>query len=176
MVIVIALLIAGCSASELVSFRMPWCGAAGARTTLLMAQSTPGATLIPCIDRDALPATWTVEAMKIDSAHTRLAFMADMTMNTPKRFEVLLQNTCDMSDAVAVPSDERGAKRFERVDSIDAGYAGERYYVFEGGCVTYRFDARVEGWSGFVHEASQLMTFISRADVARQADVALDRR
>jgi hypothetical protein len=174
--LLIALLIAGCSTSELVGLRSPSCGAAGARTTVLMAQSTPDATLIPCIDPDALPATWTLEAMKIDSAHSRLAFIADMTSDTPERLDVLLEGTCDVSDAVAVPSDEQGARRFERVDSIDPGYAGERYYVFEGGCVTYRFDARAEGWSGFVHDATQALTFMSRADVARVADVQLDLR
>jgi hypothetical protein len=172
LVLLIALVIAGCSTSETAALRAPLCGSDGTRTTLLMAQSTPGATLIPCID--ALPATWTLQGMKIDSAHSQLAFMADMTSETPKRLEVLLRDTCDVSEAVAVPSDERGAKRFERVDNLDAGYAGERYYVFDGGCVTYRFDARAEGWTAFVHDASLAVTFISRADVAQLADVPLD--
>ena len=174
LVLLIVLVIAGCSTSETAALRAPLCGSDGTRTTLLMAQSTPGATLIPCIEPDALPATWTLEGMKIDSAHSQLAFIADMTSGTPKRLEVLLGDTCDVSGAVAVPSDEQGTKRFERVDNLDVGYAGERYYVFDGGCVTYRFDARVEGWTGFVHDASQAVTFIARADVARLADVPLD--
>jgi hypothetical protein len=174
LVLLIALVIAGCSTSETAALRAPFCGSDGTSTTLLMAQSTPGATLIPCIEPDALPATWTLQGMKIDSAHSQLAFIADMASETPKRLEVLLGDTCDVSEAVAVPSDERGAKRFERVDNLDVGYAGERYYVFDGGCVTYRFDARAEGWTAFVHDASLAVTFISRADVAQLADVPLD--
>lgn len=85
---------------------------------------------------------------------------------------MLLDDTCDASRAVAVPSDEQGAKRFERVD---AGCTCERYYVFDG-CFTYRFDALAEGWLRFVHDASQALTFTSRADVARLADLSPDLR
>jgi hypothetical protein len=59
------------------------------------------------------------------------------------------------------------------VERVADGYAGERFYLFEGGCVTYRFDARRNGWLDFVHAASQTWTFVPRAEVERLRDVAM---
>jgi hypothetical protein len=60
------------------------------------------------------------------------------------------------------------------VERVAAGYTGERFYVFDGGCVTYRFDAQGDSWLSFVHEASQTWTFMPRTEVERLRDVALD--
>lgn len=169
------LLLTGCSTTELADARLPLCGEEGARTTFLMAQAAPDATLVPCIVPGAKPASWTLDAMKIDNTGARLAFIADMTSNTPQRIEVLFSEGCDVTGAVSVPSDEQDAQRFEHVDSVDAGYVGQRSYVFDGGCVRYRFDAPGEGWSAVVHDASTALTFMRRAEVVRLRDVALDR-
>lgn len=57
------LLLAGCGAtSELASLRLPMCDANGQRTTFLMAQSAPDATLVPCM-REPVPANWMLEDM-----------------------------------------------------------------------------------------------------------------
>jgi hypothetical protein len=168
-----ALLLTGCSAAEFASGRLPTCGEAGARTTFLMAQAAPDATLVPCLAPGAKPASWTLEDMKIDSAGARLAFVADMISDQPQRVEVLFSGACDVSGAVSVPSDEQGTERFEHVDSVEGGYVGQRSYVFDGGCVMYRFTAPGEGWSGFVHDASTVLTFMPRAEVVRLRDLAL---
>jgi hypothetical protein len=177
-VVVLALLAAGCGAEELVSLRMPKCGEVGARTTFLMAQSVPDAGLVPCIDAEALPADLFMEDMRIDSTGARFTFFGDWPAPdadtvTPLRLEVRFTSSCDVGDAVAVPSDEPDARRLERVERVAAGYVGERFYVFDGGCVTYRFDAQDDAWLGFVHEASQTWTFMPRAEVERLRDVAL---
>lgn len=172
-VMVAVTLLAGCSSSEIAVTRLPECDEAGAKTLFLMAQSASDATLIPCIADGALPGTWTLASMKIDSTGSRLSFLGDMTRGTPRHFDLLLNDDCDVTDAVAVPSDEQDAERFERVDTLDDGYVGERYYVFDGGCVTYRFDARGEGWSSFVHDASQTVSFLPRTEVTRLHNVAL---
>jgi hypothetical protein len=177
-VVVLALLAAGCGAEELVSLRMPKCGEVGARTTFLMAQSVPHAGLVPCIDAEALPADLFMEDMRIDSTGARFTFFGDWPAPdadtaTPLRLEVRFTSSCDVGDAVAVPSDEPDARRLERVERVAAGYAGERFYVFDGGCVTYRFDAQGDAWLSFVHEASQTWTFMPRTEVERLRDVAL---
>lgn len=171
-----ALLLAGCSAADYANGRLPTCGEAGAKTTFLMAQAAPDATLVPCLAPDAKPASWTLEDMKIDRAGARLAFIANMTSNEPQRVEVLFSGACDVSGAVSVPSDEQGTERFEHVDSVEGGYVGQRSYVFDGGCVLYRFTAPGEGWSGFVHDASTALTFMPRAEVVRLRDLALGPR
>lgn len=167
------LLLAGCGAtSELASLRLPVCGADGDKTTFLMAQSAPDAALIPCL-RGPLPANWMLEDIHIDSAGSQLSFLGNMTAETPDRLEVSLAGDCDTADAVPVPSDEVGAQRLEDLDTLVDGYAGRRYYTFAGGCVTYQFTAHEEGWTGFVHDATQLWSFIPRAQITRRYDAAL---
>lgn len=173
-VLLAALLLAGCSAADVADGRLPLCGQAGAKTTFLMAQAAPDAALIPCMVPDAKPASWSVEAMKIDSAGTHLAFIGDMTSAQPQRIEMLFSGACDVTGTVSVPSDEQGTERFEHVDSVDGGYVGHRSYVFDGGCVRYRFDAPGEGWSAVVHDASTLWTFMPRTEVVALRDSALD--
>lgn len=177
-VVILAVLAAGCGAAELVSLRMPKCGEVGARTTFLMAQSVPDAALVPCIDEASLPGDLFMEDMRIDSTGARFAFVGDWPVSdsdaaAPLRLEVRFTSSCDVGDAVAVPSDERDARRLERVERVAAGYAGERFYLFDGGCVTYRFDAQGDAWLSFVHEASQTWTFMPRTEVERLRDVAL---
>jgi hypothetical protein len=170
---VAVLLVAGCSTSDNAALRLPECGEDGISTTFLMAQAAPDATLIPCIATGAMPASWSVERMKIDSAGAHLAFVGDMTSAAPQRVEVLLSAACDVTGAVAVPSDERGTERFEHVESLDAGYVGQRTYVFDGGCVRYRFNSHAERWSTFVHDASTVWTFMPRTEVVRLRNIAL---
>lgn len=174
--VILALLVAGCGAEELVSLRMPKCGEVGAKTTFLMAQSIPEATLIPCIDAAALPGDLFMDSMRIDSASTRLTFFGDWPSGDelPVRLDVRFTQSCDTAGAVAVPTDEPGTRRLERVERVANGYVGERFYVFDGGCVTYRFDAQGDDWLSFVHEASQAWTFMPRTEVQRLRDVALD--
>lgn len=177
-VVILALLVAGCAADELVSLRMPKCGEVGARTTYLMAQSVPDARLVPCIDADALPADLFMEDMRIDSTGAQFTFFGDWPAPdddtaAPLHLEVRFTSSCDVGDAVAVPSDEPDSRRLERVERVAAGYVGERFYIFDGGCVTYRFDAQDDAWLSFVHEASQTWTFMPRTEVERLRDVAL---
>lgn len=172
----LVLILTGCNADELISLRLPTCGEVGARTTFLMAQSVPDAALVPCIDAETLPADLYTSSMRIDSTATRLTFVGDWPNDTeqPLRLDVRFTPACDTVGAVAVPTDEPGTRRLERVDRVADGYTGERFYLFDGGCVTFRFNARGDGWLGFVHDAGQTWTFMPRAEVERLRDVAFD--
>jgi hypothetical protein len=176
-VVALVLLLAGCNADELTSLRMPMCGEAGQRTTFLMVQSVPEAELVPCIDADTLPRDLYMAGMRIDSSSAAWTFYGDWpnTDETPPlRLDVRFTPACDTAGAVKVPTDEPETQRLEHVEQVADGYAGERFYVFAGGCVRYRFDARRDDWLPFVHEASQTWTFMPRAEVQRLHDVALD--
>jgi hypothetical protein len=174
--VAVVLLMTACNADELISLRLPECGETGARTTFLMAQSVPDAAFVPCIDAEALPRDMYTSSMRIDSSATRLTQLGDWPNDSeqPLRLDVLFTPACDTDGAVAVPTDEPGMQRLERVARVANGYSGERYYVFDGGCVTYRFDAQRDDWLGFVHEASQAWTFMPRTEVERLRDLALD--
>lgn len=176
-VVILALGGAGCGAEDVVSLRMPKCGEVGAKATFLMAQSVPEAELVPCIDAEALPSDLYMDSMRIDSSSSRLTFVGNWPNDDdrpPQRLEVQFTRECDTAGAVAVPTDEPGTRRLERVGRVVNGYTGDRFYLFDGGCVTYRFDARGDRWLIFVHEASQTWTFMPRTEVERLRDIAFD--
>ena len=166
--VVVALLLAGCGA-EVAGTRLPECGADGYRTTVLMVQSVPGASRVPCM-RHPLPVDWQLVDMDIDSAGSRLTFTGGNMTDWPERLEVLLRDRCDTSDAIAVTTDEVGTRRLEHIDVVRGGYTGERHYTFAGGCVTYRFSASGDDWTRFVRQAANLWTFTTREQVMRRGE------
>ena len=48
------------------------------------------------------------------------------------------------------------------LERVSAGYGGERYYTFDGGCVTYRFDLRGSTRAEPVAAVSESLAFLSR--------------
>ncbi len=137
-------------------------------TLVLMAQSVPSATLVPCID--ALPAGWSFE--DLDVRRGTSSFSLDSDRAGHRAVEVRLFPSCRLGRSTEIASDEPGTRRFERVESVVGEYRGTRYYVFDGGCVTYRFDFRRQGLA-FVNEVSLAVGFISRDEIAERADRTL---
>jgi hypothetical protein len=64
----------------------------------------------------------------------------------------------------AVPSNHPGTRRFQEVIDIEPGrrYRGATYYVFPGGCVTYRVDLRSSQHGRPLVEVNQTLGFVSR--------------
>src|SRR5262249_62223435 len=52
---------------------------------------------------------------------------------------VTLTGRCDTSGAIRIPSDQPGARRYERPLSLQPQFALVRMYTFPGGCITYQF-------------------------------------
>jgi hypothetical protein len=75
-----------------------------------------------------------------------------------------LQPSCDLEGATEIPSDEPGTRRFERIISVVGDYQAVRFYAFDGGCITYRFDFDRQG-RALVNEASVAIGFMDRAAV-----------
>jgi hypothetical protein len=75
---------------------------------------------------------------------------------------VLLRPSCDVTGATEVPSELPEMRRFERVTRVSSGYGGERHYIFDGGCVTYRFDLRGSTRAEPVAAVSESLAFLSR--------------
>jgi hypothetical protein len=139
-----------------------------AETLVLMAQSVPSAEQVPCID--ALPAGWTFEDLNIRRGTS--SFSLDSDRAGHRAIVVRLFASCPVGRATEIASDEVGTRRFERVESVVGEYRGTRYYLFDGGCVTYRFDFSRRGLA-LVNEVSLAIGFISREKVADLAKLRL---
>jgi hypothetical protein len=124
---------------------------------VLEAQAVPTADRVPCIR--ALPAGWSVLNTDIESGRARFALSSDRAGN--RALQVTFSSRCDTSGTTEIASDEKGARRFERVEVVTPGFKGTRYYRFAGGCVAYRFELGEEG-RALANEATLALSFISR--------------
>jgi hypothetical protein len=111
----------------------PQCGTG--HSMILAAQAVPSASLVPCVS--ALPAGWQVGGAEIASGHSRFWLNSDQAGDTA--VTITLSATCNVSGAREIPSDQPGARRFERPLSLRPQFTGLRFYTFPGGCATYRF-------------------------------------
>jgi hypothetical protein len=111
----------------------PQCGTG--HSIILTAQAVPSAALVPCVA--ALPSGWRVVGADIASGHAK--FWLDSDQAGTRAVTVTLSATCDVSGAQQIPSDQPGARRFERPLSLRPQFAVLRFYTFPGGCATYSF-------------------------------------
>jgi membrane-associated phospholipid phosphatase len=111
----------------------PVCGTG--HSMILSAQAVPPAALLPCIAE--LPSGWTPGGADVQNGHA--TFWLDSDRAGPRAVTVSLTATCDTSGAERVPSDQPGARRFERPLSLGPRFTLQRIYTFPGGCVTYQF-------------------------------------
>lgn len=103
---------------------------------VLAAQSVPGAALVPCLR--PLPAGWTFREVHSQRGRTRVVL--DFGRNDVTAMTITLVRHCDISGVDEVASDQPRARRYETVHETASRYRSDRYYVFTGGCVRYRFD------------------------------------
>ena len=131
-----------------------------------MAQSVPTAHLGALHPRRAAAGlgastTWTPATASPASGWTP-------TGTAQQAVEVRLQTSCDTDGTTEVPSDREGMRRLERVDRMSPTYAGERYYVFEGGCITVVFSLDSDSAGEALAVSSQVVGVIARDDLAAQ--------
>jgi hypothetical protein len=67
-------------------------------------------------------------------------------------------------------------ERFERVTMTTPRYEGERYYVFDGGCLTFTFRLTGESRGEALALATQSVGVISRGDLLVQVQDESDGR
>jgi hypothetical protein len=120
---------------------LPACGAVQSNSrpicrygspVVLMAQSVPGATLVPCVR--ALPAGWHFAGFLARRGESQF-WLASETLGR-HALQVLLAATCSTRGARSTKSDEPGTRR---LDVGPSGRASDWLYRFTGGCVTYHF-------------------------------------
>jgi hypothetical protein len=166
----VATVLAGCAddAPNSAITDAPLCsvGDTGADSAVvLMAQSVPSATSVPCI-RTALPLGWRFR--HLEAANGVARFWLDSDRDGDKAVEVRLTQSCDTSGATEIPSDREGMRRLERVSQTSPSYAGTRYYLFDGGCLTVVFALHGETAGEALALASQAVGVVARSDLAEQ--------
>ena len=143
--------------------RSPECGGQfEGEQMILAAQSVPSASLLPCIS--ALETGWTFGSMRVFDGATE--FFLDSDRAGIGAVHVRLTQSCEISGATEVPSDEPGSRRFENIDSVQGRYSGTRYYTFSGGCVRYRFNFPAEGQAELTTQISRSLDLESRSDLS----------
>jgi hypothetical protein len=99
----------------------------------------------------------------------RVRFSLDSDRVGAHAVQVVLERFCTFGRVTRVPSDHPGTRRYQEVISIEPGrrYQGAIYYLFPGGCVTYRLDFRSDEQARPLVEVSLALGFVSR-DALRQ--------
>jgi serine/threonine protein kinase len=151
----------------------PSCGTAD--VMILMAQAVPSASSVPCVA--ALPAGWDIGGVSV--RRDKGAFWLNSSDAGSRAVEVTLRPSerCDVSGASEVPTDEPGTQRFEQPEQLPPELRSTRTYLFDGGCVTYRFafDSGVNASAMIALDAA--LTFQPRselvAEVERQSGLTL---
>lgn len=126
-----AALVTGCSS---VVPRVPPCS--DVERLSLVAQSVPGATYVPCLDR--LPTGWTVTRFQAQRGSTAFSLLSDRANG--RAVDVRYQRRCDVSGAAPATPRTVGGRTYLRLQQISPRYTGRLYDVFPGGCVTYDVD------------------------------------
>jgi hypothetical protein len=172
-----ALLLAGCGGNGTsISHELPGCAtgddATAANGVVLMAQSVPTATWLPCVE--SVPVGWTFAGLDARSGSSR--FWLDSNRDGAHAIEVVLTEDCDTSGATEIPSDREDLRRFERVTQVAPQYHGRRYYVFDGGCLTVVFTLAGENRGEPLALATHSLGVVSREDLAAQVHEESGRR
>ena len=146
-------------ANDLPMTGSPDCGTSD--VMILVAQSVPSASSVPCIA--TLPAGWDLD--EVDVRRNRSRFWLNSDRAGPRAVQVTLQRPqdCDITGAAPVPSDEVGAQRYERPERLPPSLRSTRYYLFDGGCVTYRFAFDDEAPASLMFDADQALAFEARS-------------
>jgi hypothetical protein len=165
----LALVLAGCVAPASTRLgQAPACeigdDGMAADAVVLMAQSVPTASRVPCVA--GLPLGWHFAGM--DARNGEAAFWLDSDRDGDRAIEVRLTGTCDTDRATEIPSDRDGMRRYELVKEVTPRYQGSRFYLFEGGCLTLAFALSGENRGEPLALAAQAIDVLRRAELADQ--------
>jgi tRNA A-37 threonylcarbamoyl transferase component Bud32/membrane-associated phospholipid phosphatase len=127
----------------------------------LMAQSVPSASLVPCVQ--VLPVGWSVAEVAVNNGRSVITLDHDRVGRAALVVR-LTAAACDLTGAREVTSEQRGARRYLRIDASST----TRFYVFSGGCVTQRFRATAPTPAQMSARATSDFGFITREEL-RQA-------
>ncbi|MCZ2859215.1 hypothetical protein [Blastococcus sp. VKM Ac-2987] len=132
-----------------------------ANGVVLMAQSVPSATWVPCLE--VMPLGWDLAGLEATESSAR--FWLDSDRDGVHALEILLTPACDTTSATEIPSEREGMRRWERVTQVTPTYIGTRHYLFEGGCVSVLFRLSGENRAEPLGVATQAVGAVPREQV-----------
>ena len=150
--------------------RQPVCelgGSVRVPLLVLMAQAVPTASQLPCVDLDNLTAEWSIGDVFVRNGRARFALDSIHDVDHDA-VVVVLERTCRFGKVTRVPSDHPDIQRYQEVTEIRAGrqFRGAVYYLFRGGCVTYRLDFRGGEQARPLGDVVLALGFVARDAVA----------
>lgn len=162
----VALTLGGCTTNASVT---PDCTDPGNDLVVLIAQSVPSATLVPCLS--TMPVGWFYGGSTVRDGITTLSLSSSVAGELAASLE--LTASCDPGDApeVVPAPDEVGARAYVSQESLDP-YRATRTVVFEGGCARTTYNLPPGFPASLSLEADAAFSFLPRADVV--AAVASD--
>jgi tRNA A-37 threonylcarbamoyl transferase component Bud32/membrane-associated phospholipid phosphatase len=141
----------------------------------LQAQAVPTAELVPCVA--ALPVGWTFGLLTVDNGRSTIS--VDHDRAGAKTIDLRFAASCDVTGATEVSADVPGARRFERAPVPGSDTILWWYEVFPGGCTTARLmshNSAAEVLDDVRAQATQVISFVTRADLALALDERSDGR
>jgi tRNA A-37 threonylcarbamoyl transferase component Bud32 len=133
---------------------------------ILMAQSVPSATAVPCIA--TVPAGWSFGGIEVKRGQSRFWLDSDTAGDGAVRATLSPRDECSVADATQVPSDELGMRRYERPEQLPPSLQSTRYYLFPGGCVMYEFRFDSDATSALLFDAESALAFQPRAELVEE--------
>jgi hypothetical protein len=138
---------------------------------VLLAQSVPGASTVPCLTGDVTDWLMTVFEVKNGRAHIEFTHRYGRDDDTAA---LEFSADCDLGAAREVSSRFDGVRRYDRPGTGGNRYTDRIYYVGPGSCTALRFDLAGAGADLRGAEVSGVLGFVSRADLDRQIRSASD--
>jgi hypothetical protein len=166
--VALAMSLVGCASDTTATTEIPACTPGNDNASngvVLMAQSVPTATWVPCM-RMSPPLGW--DFHHLDARNGNAKFFLNSDRDGQKAIEVRLEESCDTAGATEIHSDREGMRRLERVTRTTPNYLGRRYYVFEGGCITFVFRLSGQSRGEPLALATQVVGVVSREDLRDQ--------
>jgi hypothetical protein len=163
-VLLLALALSGCRAEAGLATEAN-CPVEESDFFVLMAQSVPSATLLPCIS--SLPAGWSYGGSNVRSASS--TFWLDSDRAGIHAVEVTLTRSCATAGSVDVTNSttEAGVRAYLHEFFLHP-FRANRYFLFPGGCVTYRYRFGPGADPVVALEADEALTFGLRATVVQK--------
>jgi hypothetical protein len=145
---------------------LPYCSRTDNAVFVLLAQSVPSATQLPCVTD--LPAGWRYAGSDISNGLAR--FWLDSDRAGIRAVEVSLRRTCDTAGAVEEQPapDEAGTQVLVRPTSLTPAFRGERFLLFPGGCIDYAFRFTSGASSTLAIEAIEALSLLPRATIVAE--------
>jgi hypothetical protein len=131
---------------------------------VLLAQSVPTATALPCITHRL--DTWTLSRFVPRTGNALVAY--EYHLGGDEEVTIELAPTCDVRGLREISSEHPGSQRYDVNRQVGGLYADERHYVFPGSCTSIKFHLNGTGADLRGAEVAVALKFITRESIDRK--------